>query len=336
MKITNVEAIHINPKLCARNANQKPRFSGIDTQTVFKITCDNGVVGWGDCRGHVEAKDQMERMVDRNPVDFLMANINPGLSGAIYDAVGKHLEVPAYKLIGEKVRDQVPVSYWSRPMEPHETAAEAEVGARLGFSCHKLKARPWNIVETVKLMKLAAGPDYTVGIDPNQKFRLVHIAARLAQELEPFGTVANFENPMLKKHLDWFRLLREKTHIPIALHANSPEEVLNAIKAESIDYVNLSGSALEIKKAAAIAEAADVPCWVQLGGLCLGVKAAYSVHLQATIANATLPCDELPFIRVADVLDEGLGLENGHFNVPQKPGLGVTLDMEVVEKYRVG
>ncbi|MEE3259139.1 MAG: enolase C-terminal domain-like protein, partial [Candidatus Latescibacterota bacterium] len=149
-------------------------------------------------------------------------------------------------------------------MEPHETAAEPEVGAKRGFTCHKLKARPWNIVETVELMKKAAGPDYTVGIDPNQKFRLVHIAARLAHELEPFGTVANFENPILKTHLDWFRLLREKTHIPIALHANSATQVLAALKAECIDYVNLSGSAQEIKKAAALAEAADVPCWVQL------------------------------------------------------------------------
>ena len=175
-----------------------------------------------------------------------------------------------------------------------------------------------------------------MGIDPNQKFRLVHIAARLAHELEPFGTVANFENPILKTHLDWFRLLREKTHIPIALHANSATQVLAALKAECIDYVNLSGSAQKIKKAAALAEAADVPCWVQLGGLCLGVKTAYSVHLQSTIPNATLPCDELPFIRVADVLQEGLDLKDGHFTVPHKPGLGVTLNMEVIEKYRVG
>jgi len=35
-------------------------------------------------------------------------------------------------------------------------------------------------------------------------------------------------------------------------------------------------------------------------------------------------------------LAEGLGLKNGHFTVPEKPGLSVTLDMAVVEKYRVG
>ena len=77
------------------------------------------------------------------------------------------------------------------------------------------------------------------------------------------------------------------------------------------------------------------PCWVQMGGVCLGVLAAYSVHVQCTIRNATLPCDELPFVRVDDVLGGSLVLEEGHFRVPEGPGLGVKLDMTVVEKYRV-
>jgi muconate cycloisomerase len=192
-------------------------------------------------------------------------------------------------------------------------------------------------------MKEAAGSAYTVGVDPNTEFRLPHVAARLAAELEPLGTVANLEDPVLKDHLDWYRLLREKTSIPIALHIGSPQggipcrasDVLAALKAECIDYVALGGTAQEVRKAAAVAEAADVPCWVQLGGVCLGVLAAYSVHLQCTLRNATLPCDELPFVRVADVLGGSLRLEEGHFLVPDGPGLGVELDLEVMERYRV-
>jgi L-alanine-DL-glutamate epimerase-like enolase superfamily enzyme len=63
--------------------------------------------------------------------------------------------------------------------------------------------------------------------------------------------------------------------------------------------------------------------------------AAYSVHLQATLANATLPCDELPFTREADVVAEGLVLQAGHFTVPSGPGLGITINMDVIERYRV-
>ena len=172
------------------------------------------------------------------------------------------------------------------------------------------------------------------------RFRISYLedriaAARLAAELEPFGTVANFEDPVLKDNLDWFRLLREKTWIPIALHLGAPAGVLAALKAEAVDYINLGGSALQVRQSAALAEAANVPVWVQMGGLCLGVKAAYSVHLQSTLANATLACDELPFTRIADVCDGSLQVEAGHFLVPEGPGLGIHVDLDVVEKYRV-
>ena len=305
--------------------------------TICRIHTDEGIVGLGETYGAPSVF--AERAASYTGLDPLalgpLSQPDP-FACALLDIAGQAYGIPIHRFFGQKVRDQVPVSYWSRPMEPHETAAQAAVGASLGFTNHKLKARPWNIVETIRLMKESAGPDYTVGIDPNQKFRLPHIAARLAKELEPFGTVANFENPVPKKNLQWFRQLREHTHIPIALHADSAAYVLQAVKAECIDYVNLSGSAQEVKMAAAVAEAADVPCWVQMGGLCLGVKAAYSVHVQATIPNATLPCDELPFTREADILDEGLVLKKGHYEVPTKSGLGVTLNMSVVEKYRVG
>jgi len=105
-------------------------------------------------------------------------------------------------------------------MEPHETAAEAAVGAASGFSNHKLKARSWDIVETVRLMKEAAGADYTIGVDPNTLFVDVSTSARLATELEPFGTVSVFEDPCLKNNL---RLLfRLRCHRLIFLFQELP------------------------------------------------------------------------------------------------------------------
>ena len=65
---------------------------------------------------------------------------------------------------------------------------------------------------------------------------------------EPFGTVSVFEDPLLKNNLEWYRILREKTHIPIALHLGAPSGVLAALKAECIDYVNLGGSALQVRE----------------------------------------------------------------------------------------
>jgi L-alanine-DL-glutamate epimerase-like enolase superfamily enzyme len=333
MKITRIDLYEVEIPPIPPIAKYHPKIYDL---TLCRVQTDEGLEGWGEYNGTRSVYESTAAgYVGQDPLaldPFAQPDV---FTCAFLDIAGQSWDIPLHRFFGQKVRDQVPVSYWSCHMEPEETAAQAEVGARLGFENHKLKARSWDIVETVRLIKEAAGPDYTVGVDPNTEFRLPPVAARLAAELEPFGTVANFEDPVLKNNLDWYRLLRQKTHIPLALHMGESEGVLAALKAECIDYVNLGGPAQQIRKAAALAEAAGVPCWVQMGGLCLGVMAAYSVHLQSTLPNATLPCDELPFTRVADVVADGLQLEKGHFLVPGEPGLGIKVDMAVVEKYRV-
>lgn len=333
MVITNIDLYEIDAPPIPPVAKYRPLYNLL----ICRIQTDEGIEGIGELQGRPDTLEkEVAELTGKDPLALdPLAQVDP-FACALMDIAGQAYGIPMHRFFGEKLRDRVPVSYWSCPMKPHETAAEAEVGAKLGFTSHKLKARPDTIVETVRLMKEAAGPEYAVGIDPNMKFRHPHVAAKLAEELEPFGTVANFENPIWKYHLDWYRLLREKMTIPLAMHLNEPRLVLAALKAECCDQFNLSGRPQDVIKAAALAEAADMPCWIQMGGLCLGILAAYSVHVQATIPNATLPCDELPFIREIDVLGGSLVVEEGHFLVPEGPGLGVALDIEAVERYRVG
>lgn len=333
MKITQVDLFEVEIPLIPPIAKYFPKIYEI---TLCRIQTDEGLEGWCEYNGPPAVqKEKAASYLGQDPLALDPFAEPDCFTCALLDITGQAFGIPVHRFFGQKLRDQVPVSYWSCHMEPHETAAEAEVGASKGFKNHKLKARSWDIVETVRLMKEAAGPDYTVTVDPNTEFRLLHIAARIASELEPFGTVSAFEDPVLKNNFDWYRLLREKTNIPMALHMGDPVGVLKALKAECIDYGNIGGTSVQVRKAAALAEAADVPCWVQMGGVCLGVLAAYSVHVQCTIPNATLPCDELPFMRVADVVEDGLVVEEGHFKVPEGPGLGIKVNMEVVEKYRV-
>ena len=94
-------------------------------------------------------------------------------------------------------------------------------------------------------------------------------------------------------------------------------------------------SAMQVRKAAVLADAADVPCWVQMGGLCTGVMAAYSVHLQATLPNATLLCDELPFTSGGRCFGRRVGAGEGALYRATGSGLGIKVEMEVVERYRV-
>ena len=121
MKITNVEVIPIYPRLAERYESRKVDLYGIDHRTIFKVHTDNGLVGYGDIRGRPggQASESIGKpLIGRSPFDFINANLDMGLMGALYDVMGKYLEVPAYKLMGQKVRNAVSVAAWTRPASP--------------------------------------------------------------------------------------------------------------------------------------------------------------------------------------------------------------------------
>jgi muconate cycloisomerase len=139
---------------------------------------------------------------------------------------------------------------------------------------------------------------------------------------------------MPKWNLDWYRLFREKTTIPVALHLSSPQDVINAIKVEACDYMNLGGSMVNFVKTAAIAEAAGIPVW-HGSGVDLGVLEASYVHASSVAPNCVLKADVFGrLIREHDLLATPLDISDGQATVPTAPGLGVALDEDAVERYR--
>jgi L-alanine-DL-glutamate epimerase-like enolase superfamily enzyme len=199
---------------------------------------------------------------------------------------------------------------------------------------HKLKARSRDIVRQAELITKAAGPDYAIRIDPNTEFGDVPTAVRLGRQLAPYH-VECFEDPVRKHDLSWYRLLREKLDIRQTLHLSRPEDVLAAVRAEAVDGFNLSGNVATVLRGHAIAATAGLPVWHQIAGLSLGIQAAFALHVGCTLPNATLPCDELPFMHENDLIGGTLPVAAGAFTVPAGPGLGVTLDEAALEHYRV-
>ncbi len=196
MKITDVEAIHINPKLCARNANQKPRFSGIDTQTIYKVTLNNGVVGWGDTRGHVTLSDTaVSALVGTSPMPHLHNDHSTGLHGALYDAVGKSLEVPAWQLMGRKYRDRVPVAAWTRPASPEDLAAEVQRAVGEGYMTFKSHSCAYYcVVEQTQAVQDVAPAGFRFHWDFNHNRTPTDIM-RLVAEIETAIAVVEAEAP---------------------------------------------------------------------------------------------------------------------------------------------
>ena len=140
---------------------------------------------------------------------------------------------------------------------------------------------------------------------------------------------------MAKWNLDWYHMFRQHGIVPVALHLGAPSDIINAIKAEAVDYLNLGGSMVQFVRNAAIAHAAGIPCW-HGSGVDLGIMELSYLHAAAAARNCILGSDFVgSWTRVDDLVKEGLQFEDGYAIVPQKPGLGCELDLEAIERYRI-
>ncbi len=306
-----------------------------DAYVIIQVYTDEGLVGLGEGGRDIKRiQSQAERFIGKNPLEMNPYQLGMPFVHAMFDLMGQALGVPVYELFGGKHRDQVPVAYWSPYQSPVETGKHAEEGKKRGFKVHKIKARPWDAIEQVKAMRAATGDDYAIRIDPNCTFETPEVTVQIDRGLEGYN-VECFEDPVDKTRIEWFRLLREKCRIPICLHSGDPRAVHEAVKCDSIDYVNIGGPPQRIFKAAAIAEAAGCPVWIQNEGHCLDIVAAFDAHLGAAIPNATLPYDTLPFLREGTIAENPMEPKDGFLTVPTEPGLGIQLNPKAVARYRV-
>ena len=324
MKITDVEAIQINPSLAARNADQKPRFSGIDTQTVWKVTADNGIVGYGDNRGHSAISDPGKAgLIGRTPFDFINASLGTGLMGALYDLMGKYLEIPAYKLMGQKVRDRVPVAAWSRPASPEDLAKEVQRAAAEGYMIFKIHTcAHYDVLEQTRAVEEVAPEGFRMHFDFNHNRTSTAVLA-LVQEMEKSWVVGFLEDPLNWRDIEGWRRLREMSHIPILMHVpqlGGGPEIMNGCA--DLYMIGEHGIALSLARGFACAEA-NVSTVIQLTGgtLCK----AMAIHLGAVIPNLSHS------VNLDDQLEEDatggrIEVAEGSSPVPEGPGLGVDVD----------
>ena len=324
MRIEHVEALHINPHLCERNKGHEVRFSGIDTQTVFRITCDNGVIGYGDTRGHSALNDQQkETLLGKSPFDFVAADLNVGLIGALYDAMGKHLDVPAHKIMGQKVRDRVPVAAWTRPASPEDFALEIQRAAAEGYKYFKMHTCAHHcVIEQTRAAEEVAPDGFKVHYDFNHN-RTETDTLRIIDEVERSSVVGILEDPIRWQNIDGWRRLRERTSLPLLMHVpqlGGGAEILNGCA--DLYMVGEVGIGTSFRRgfAAATAELSTV---IQLTGGTL--SKALAMHLGAVLPNVSHSVN-LDDQYAEDATGGRLEIDEGSTPVPEGPGLGIDID----------
>jgi L-alanine-DL-glutamate epimerase-like enolase superfamily enzyme len=330
MKILSVDSIPIIPRLAARNTDQKVRFAGIDTQTIFRVKTDKGITGYGDCRGHAPLpQSTVASLVDHSPFDFIGADLPTGVVGALYDVMGKHLEVPAYKLMGQKLRDRVPVAAWTRPASPEDLAKEVQRAAAEGYRIFKMHTcEHHDVMAQNRAVEEVAPPGFRMHYDFNHN-RPPAAVNRIIHALEPSPVVGFIEDPIFWQDLEGWRLLRQKTSFPLLMHVpqlGGGPELLGAVA--DLYMVGETGIARSLRLGFACA-LANVSTVIQMTGgtLCK----AMALHLGAVLPNISHS------INLDDQYDEDvtggrIEVAEGSSPVPEKPGLGVEVNEEILAR----
>jgi len=273
---------------------------------------------------------------------------------ACWDIVGKALNQPVYRLLGGAVRDRIKAyaNGWytveRTPDEFHEAAkAVVEKGYRalkfdpFGAGFYELDyAEKHRVIALVEAVRDAVGPEVDILIEMHGRFNPV-TAVEMTRELARFrpGWVEEPVPPenlaALKKTSDAISALG----IPIATgeRLHTPYEYRELFELQAADVIQPDithfGGLLNTKKLAAWAEAYYMLVAPHnVGG---PVSTAAALHLAACTPNFKIQ-EHFNDFAEAYVKDAAPGLpavKDGYFSLPQGPGLGVTLDEEVIKAH---
>ncbi len=258
-----------------------------------------------------------------------------GFEVAVLDLLGKMLEVPVHHLLGGKVRDRVKIDFWMGRCAVEDTARRARRARDLGFRGVKIKCTLEDpIAERVRAIQENI-PGATVTLDPNERFYTLSGAKEAAERLKGRQGII-FESPVPQSNLNEYVLLRREVNPPVALHLDAAVPLLQAIKKDAAACYNLSnGSPSGFVFCAGICDTAGCPVW-HGSRVDLGILDMAHIHAAAAAPACTLPSDIIGhLLRQDDLIQQGIQLVNGEAVVPDAPGLGVDLDMDALERFRV-
>ena len=287
---------------------------------------------------------------------ILMSAIS-GIEQALWDISGKMAGLPIYRMLGGAVRDRMRVYSWIGGDRPDDVVAEARRRIDTGMNAVKMNGTEemaWidsftkveEVLSRVQALRDAFGYSLDIAVDFHGRVHLP-MARVLMKELEPFRLMF-IEEPVLVENRETFRELRQHTVTPIATGERnfSRWDFKDLITGGGVDILqpdlSHAGGIWEVRKIAAMAEAYDlaVAPHCPLGPIAL----AACLQLDFCTPNAFIQEQSLGihYNQGTDLLDylaepSVFRYRDGHVSLPEGPGLGITVNEEVVlEKSREG
>ncbi|MDP6775394.1 MAG: enolase C-terminal domain-like protein [Candidatus Latescibacteria bacterium] len=334
MKITDIEVIPIAMPLAERyREHDGPiRMYDMDQHVVVKVHTDNGLVGYGDCEDHPQIPEaDVERLIGRDPFDFIQNELHLALGMAMYDVMGKHLEVPAYKLMGQKVRSAVPAAAWTRPCSPEVFAEEIHRAAGQGYTIFKMHSCAYyDVIEQTKAAEAVAPPGFRIHWDFNHN-RTLGAVLPIVEELQRNHPIVGFiEDPVRWEDIDGWSRLREKMAVPLVMHVPQLGGMQEIIRGVADIYMIGTRPAGQTLQTGFAYGKANIQMILQQSGNTL--MKAFTLHQAAVLPTATAHTITLDDQYDEDITTEKIPVVEGFSRVPEGPGLGVEVDEEALAR----
>jgi galactonate dehydratase len=355
------------------------KIARIETFTVaprwlfVRVESDDGAVGWGEAslEGWAEAVDGAfealkDRFVGHDPFRIediwqvgyrggfyrggpVMMSAIAGLDQALWDLKGRAVGLPAYEMLGGRVRDRIRAYAWIGGDRPHEIGEAARARKAQGFGAVKMNATaeldwigtPKLFDDVVHRVQAAQAEGMDVGLDFHGR---VHrpLAKQLAKVLEPLGLLF-IEEPLLSENHEGLTQIAHLTATPIALGERlfSRWDFKPFFESGAVDIIqpdlSHAGGLTECRKIAAMAEAYDVAvaphcplgplalaACVQLAACAPNVaiqEMSLGIHYNVGADLYTYMKDKTPLTAV-----------DGYLPIPTGPGLGIEIDEDKVRE----
>jgi galactonate dehydratase len=361
MKITDIKTFLYN--------------AGIANWQFVKVETDEGIHGWGEAcldgydLASVAAVETMkEYFVGKDPrqielhwdtiyresvyrPDFIIMSALSGIEQALWDILGKSLNVPVYQLLGGAVRTKIPAygNGWSvRSGKPEDVAKAAMKAVADGYT--HLKWDPFGgttalypdpaeikmVKERIRAVREAVGDDVQLLLDVHGRFS-PDKAIEIAREIEEYK-IYFYEEPVPPDNIDALVRVARSIKIPVATGERictqwGALEILEKNGAAILqpDIVHIGGI-LPTKKLAIMAQTYYIP--LAPHNAYGPVQTAATLHLDASIPNFLIQEFFYSSItRYNEILKEPFPYaKNGYFDIPTKPGLGVDINENALSK----
>lgn len=273
-----------------------------------------------------------------------------GIDIALWDLLGKATGQPVGRLLGGRYRDRVRPYASVLMRAPSALAEYLQQLKEQGFRAFKIGWGPFGRQsqaldeEIVKAARDAIGPDVLLMVDAggsdagwNNGYKW---ALRTAHMLADYD-VAWFEEPLQPDALQDYILLRQNAPVPIAGGEvfTRRQSFQPWLQAGAFDIVQP-----DVTKVGGISEERRIGWMAEENGIRFiphGWNTAVGLAADLQLASAFAGTDLVEYLTGSPYVDEIVAEswvldEDGMLPIPDRPGLGLTLDMEVVEKYSSG